>query len=303
MYCRIVERRRNIRAFTKISFFSCRKKWSIKFHSEYMKISFNKACVFLFALSILFFACAKQKPQGFTLVDGVLSVGVEIGYPPMEYFDADGVTLIGFDIELAKALAEKLGLRVHFIDTAWEGLLAGLDANKYDVAINITILPERQKRHNFTQPYIASSMTIVVRKDVSVKIEKPEDIAGLRAAYQSDTTAQYFAEKLRERGIRFMPFSYDKIINCFDDLKIGRVDAIIVDNLAAYDYVEKENSPFEIVWQGPADEVIGICLKKGNDALTAALDNALNELCNDGTMTNISQKIFGAAPHKMMPAQ
>ena len=268
-----------------------------------MKISFNKACVFLFALSILFFACAKQKQQGLTLVDGVLSVGVEIGYPPMEYFDADGVTLIGFDIELAKALAEKLGLRVHFIDTAWEGILAGLDANKYDVAINITILPERQKRHNFTQPYIASSMTIVVRKDVSVKIEKPEDVAGLRAAYQSDTTAQYFAEKLRERGIRFMPFSYDKIINCFDDLKIGRVDAIIVDNLAAYDYVEKENSPFEIVWQGPADEVIGICLKKGNDALTAALDNALNELCNDGTMTNISQKIFGAAPHKMMPAQ
>jgi polar amino acid transport system substrate-binding protein len=258
---------------------------------------------FLFSLGVLFCGCAKQKrqPQGLTLVDGVLSVGVEIGYPPMEYFDTDGVTLIGFDIELAKALAEKLKLRVIFIDTAWEGIMAGLDANKYDMAINITILPERQKRHNFTQPYIASSMTIVVPKNFSLKIEKPEDIAGLRAAYQSDTTAQYFAKNLRERGINFAPFSYDKIINCFDDLRAGRIDAVIVDNIAAYDYTAKESGFFEIAWQGNADEVIGICLKKGNDALTSALDNALDELFSGGVIANIAQKTFGAALHNILP--
>jgi len=81
-------------------------------------------------------------------------------------------------------------------------------------------------------------------------------------------------------------------MNCFDDLVLGRIDLIVADNIVAYDYAEKENSPFEIVWQGSSGELIGICLKKGNDALTAAIDNALNELFKDGTMREISLKIF-----------
>ena len=258
-----------------------------------MKIT-PKVIFLFFALSVLFNGCAKQKNkhQGLTLVDGVLSAGVDIGYPPMEYFDVDGVTLIGFDIELIKALADKLKLRANFIDTAWEGIMTGLDTNKYDIAINITILPERQKKYNFTKPYIDSSMTVVVLKNSSLKIEKPEDIAGFCVAYQADTTAQYFTEKLAERGLQFLPFSYDKILNCFDDLQIGRVDLVVVDNIVAYDYTKKEDSPFKVVWQGPSDEFIGICLKKGNDALTIALNNALDELYEDGTLLKISQQIF-----------
>jgi len=67
---------------------------------------------------------------------------------------------------------------------------------------------------------------------------------------------------------------------------------VVVDNIVAYDYAGKENSPFEVVWQGPSDEFIAICLKKGNDALTIALDNALDELFENGTLLKISQKIF-----------
>jgi len=184
-----------------------------------MKVTFKVILVF-FTLGVLFNSCSKQKkqPQGLTLVDGVLSVGVEIGYPPMEYYDVDG-TLIGFDIEVVKALADKLGLQVNFIDIAWDGIMAGLDVNKYDIAINITILPERQKKYNFTKPYIDSSMTIVVLKNSSWKIERPEDIAGFNIAYQAYTTAQYFTEKLSDRGVKFTPFAYDKILNCFDDLE------------------------------------------------------------------------------------
>jgi polar amino acid transport system substrate-binding protein len=258
-----------------------------------MKVPF-KILLFFFIPGVLFNGCTKQKrqPQGPTIVDGVLSVGVEVGYPPMEYFDVDGETLMGFDIDLTKALADKLGLQVKFIDTAWEGIMAGLDANKYDMALNITILPERKNKHNFTKPYIDSSITIVVLKGSSLNIEKPEDIAGFRAAYQSDTTAQYFSEKLRKSGVNFKPFSYDKILNCFDDLRMGRVDLVVVDSIVAYDYAGKEDSPFDVVWQGPSDEFIGICLKKGNDALTAALNNALDELFDDGTLLRISQKIF-----------
>ena len=248
----------------------------------------------LFVVSLLTISltgCVKQK-HGLTIIDSTLSVGVEIGYPPMEYYDTDGVTLIGFDIELTKAIADKLGLTVNYIDTAWDSIFAGLETNKYDIAVNITILPERSRRFNFTKPYIDSSMTIVTAKNSSVKVEKPEDIEGYKVAYQGDTTAQYFAERLKKNGVTFTPFSYDKITNCFDDLALGRVDLIVADNIAAYDYAEKENSPFEIVWQGASGELIGICLKKGNDALTAAIDNALDELFKDGAMREISLKIF-----------
>ena len=258
-----------------------------------MKICF-KAFLFFFAAVVLCNGCTKQgrRHQGLTLADGILSVGVEVGYPPMEYFDTDGKTLIGFDIELAKALADRLGLQVKFIDTAWEGIMAGLDAEKYDIAVNITIIPERQIKHNFTKPYIDSSIAIVALKKSSLIIEKPEDIAGFSAAYQSGTTAQYFTEALCEKGVVFTPFSYDKILNCFDDLRIGRVDLVAADNLAAYGYTGEENSPFEVVWQGPVDEYIGMCLKKGNNDLTIALDTALDELFDDGTMSALFLRFF-----------
>jgi len=247
------------------------------------------------ALLIFFTAmsgCVKQNSGGMTIINGILSTGVEIGYPPMEYYNADG-NLTGFDIELARALAEKLKMDINFIDTSWDGILAGLDTGRYDMAVNVTVLPERQRRFNFTKPYLDSSMTIVSLKNSTVSIRTPEDIKGLRVSYQNETTAQYFADRLRRQGINFYTFSYEKIINCFDDLKLGRLDLIIVDNIVSANYASAENSPFEIIWQGPSGEYIAICLKKGNDALTAMLDEALDELLKDGTLPNISYRFFG----------
>ena len=243
-------------------------------------------------MNVIFIGCTKRQQHGLTIKEGILTVGVEMGYPPMEYYDTDSVTPIGFDIELTKALADRLGLQVEYLDTAWEGILAGLDTYRYDIAINVTILPERQNKYNFTKPYIDSSMTIVTLKDFFVKIEKPEDIENYSVGYQGDTTAQYFTERLSNKGISFQTFAYDKILNCFDDLKLGRLDLIVVDNLVAFDYAGKNNSPFGVVWQGSTDEFISICLKKENDVLTIALDNALDELFADGTLLAISKRIF-----------
>jgi polar amino acid transport system substrate-binding protein len=254
----------------------------------------------------LFIGCSKSN-NSLTIKKGVLSAGVEIGYPPMEYYDTDG-SLLGFDIDLTKALAEKLNLQVNFIDTVWDGILAGLDTDRYDIAVNVTVLPERQKKYNFTKPYINSFIVIVTRKNSLVKINKTEDISGYRAAFQGNTTAQYFTERLNNQDIKFTSFSYDKIINCFDDLKLGRVDLVVVDNIAAYYYTGKEDSAFEIVWVNTQDysrelskesskelseELIAFCLKKGNDTLTAMLNKALLELQADGTVAEISYRYFG----------
>jgi len=254
----------------------------------------NKNTLFFLLLCFsLFLGCAKGGNYP-TIEKGVLSVGVEIGYPPMEYYGADG-ELLGFDIELAKALAEKMGLQVKFIDTAWDSILSGLDAQRYDIAVNITVLPERQNRYNFTKPYINSFMTIVTREDSLIRINRPEDIAGYRAAFQGNTTAQYFSERLDSQGVKFTTFSYDKIINCFSDLKLGRVDMVIADDIASNYYSKKENSGLKIAWADPENysiELIAFCLKKGNDKLTVSLNNALDKLQKDGAVAAISYRYF-----------
>ncbi|MDR2662981.1 MAG: transporter substrate-binding domain-containing protein, partial [Treponema sp.] len=95
-----------------------------------------------------------------------------------------------------------------------------------------------------------------------------------------------------EKGLQFTPYEYAKVMNCFDELQLGRVDAIICDSLVAVDYIAPADSPFEIVWQGSEGEVFGICLKKGSAELTAAIDKALDELFADGTILQISQDVF-----------
>jgi polar amino acid transport system substrate-binding protein len=236
----------------------------------------------------------KQESGGLTIEKGTLSVGMEIGYPPMEYYDTDGKTPIGFDVTMAKALAEKMGLEVKFIDTAWDGIFAGVDTGKYDCIISsVTITDARLEAHNFTKPYVGNAMAMVLLKGSAIKAKTPTELTGLGVAYQEETTADFFMAKLAGEGLQFTPYEYDKVMYCFDELKLGRVDAIVTDSLVAVDYVAPADSPFEIVWQGDADEVFGICLKKGNDQLTAELNKALDALFEDGTMLKISREIFG----------
>ncbi|MHB9293962.1 amino acid transport system substrate-binding protein [Hollandina sp. SP2] len=242
----------------------------------------------------LFAGGAKQQGSGgLTLEPGVLTVGMEIGYPPMEYFDIDGQTPIGFDVQLANALAEKLGLKVKFVDTAWDGIFAGVNTGKYDVIMSsVTITEDRQGAHNFTKPYIGNAQAMVLLKGSSVTARNPEAIAGQGVAYQAETTSDIYMTGLARQGIQFTPYEYDKVLNCFDELRNHRVDVVVCDSLVAFDYIASPDSPFEIVWQGKAEEKFGICLKKGNDALTAALDKALDELFAEGVMLQISQDIF-----------
>jgi polar amino acid transport system substrate-binding protein len=242
----------------------------------------------------LSFAKAAQEKQsgGLTIKQGVLSIGMEIGYPPMEYFADDGKTPIGFDVQLAKAIGGKLGVQIEFVDTAWDGIFAGVDTGKYDAIISsVTITPERQAAFNFTRPYIGNAMVIVLSKKSPIKVSNPADIAGYRVTYQAETTADIYATRLAEQGIQFTPFEYDKVMNCFDEIKLGRVDIIVVDSLVAFEYLNRDPDLY-IAWQGNADETFGICLKKGNDALTVALNGVLDELFADGTIAAISQDIF-----------
>jgi polar amino acid transport system substrate-binding protein len=228
-----------------------------------------------------------------TIKPGVLLVGMEIGYPPMEYLDIDGKTPLGFDVDMSKIIAERLGLRAEFVDTAWDGIFAGVDTGKYDCIISaVTVTPERIANYNFTKPYIGNAQALVQVKNAKVPVKSPSELTGLEVAYQGETTTDIYMAKLAADGLEFIPREYDKVLNCFDELRIGRVDAVVCDSLVAFDYIAVEDSPFEIVWQGDADETFAICFKKGNDALTAAVDQIMDSLFADGTMLKLSQDIF-----------
>ena len=100
-----------------------------------------------------------------TIQDGKLLVGMDIGYPPMEYMDESGLTPLGFDVDLSYELGKLLGLEVELVNTAWDGIFAGLDKEQYDVIISsVSITPERQEVYELTEPYIANALCIVVKE-------------------------------------------------------------------------------------------------------------------------------------------
>jgi polar amino acid transport system substrate-binding protein len=244
-------------------------------------------------LALSVFAGGNKDSGGLTLKRGVLSIGMEIGYPPMEYFDADGKP-IGFDVEMGRAIAAKMGLEAQFVDTAWDGIFAGVNTNKYDcIMSSVTINPARQAAHNFSKPYVSNTLAMVLLKNSRVTARTPEECVGLDVAYQDETTSEHYMRELESKGLSFNLREYEKVMYCFDELRLGRVDVIVTDLLVAYEYIAQANSPFEIVWESSEPEQFGVCMKKGNNALTDAINKALDELFADGTMLRISNSIFG----------
>ena len=248
------------------------------------------------ALVTGFAGCSKKQPveNALTLDGKTLKVGVNIAYPPFEYYDTDGKTPLGFDVGLGKAIAGKLGLEPDIIDVAWEGIFAGLDTNKYDCIISaVTITDERKAAYEFSRPYIGNGQSMILLKGSKVTAKTPQDLAGLKVGYLSESTSDVYMTKLAGEGLKFEAEEYDDAMNAFADLKTGRCDAVISDSHVAADYVNKPGSVYDLVWEGPAEEYFGIAYKKGNTALRDAVEKALDELAADGTLKKLSEKNFG----------
>ena len=241
--------------------------------------------------------CSKKTgvTGGLTLEKGVLKVGMEIGYPPFEYFDTDGKTPAGFDVQLGKEISKRLGLEMQIVDTAWDGIFAGIDTDKYDCIMSaVTITGERKEKYDFSRPYIGNGQSLVLTKNSKVTAKTPEELGGLKVAYQAETTSDIYMTKLADNGLKFEAEEYDKVLNCFDDLKLGRVDAVVADSLVSVDYVNKPGSPFVMAWKADPTEFFGVCMKKGNTELVEAVNKALTDMYADGTLVKMSEDIFGS---------
>lgn len=227
-----------------------------------------------------------------TLEAGKLKVGTEIGYPPMEYFDEDGATPIGFDMELAQALADELGLELELVDTAWDGIFAGVDTDKYDVILSsVSFTEDRNEKYLLSKTYVANAPVIVVPNDST--IADIQDLKDKSVAVQMETTADYLVQRYNEDGLGTDLRQYEKVINAFDELLAGRVDAVCTDSVVAAYYLGDEAANYKTVWQAEEKEPICMCMKKGNDELKATLEGALDTLKENGKLAEIATKYFG----------
>ena len=220
------------------------------------------------------------------LTDGVLKVGMEIGYPPFELYDDSGEP-IGLDIDMANAIGEILGVEVVFEDTLFDGILDGLRTDRYDCVISaVTITGDRAKEVDFTRSYIENWQCIVIKKG-NPAVTSAQGMDGLNMGYQEGTTSKEYIEELIGSGaISCSKNPYDKIMNAFDDLKLGRLDAVLADSTVADGYLARDPDAFEMTWiqssdSGAEAETFGVAVKKGNQKLLKALNDAMAELENN----------------------
>lgn len=223
------------------------------------------------------------------VTDGTLTVATEGTYRPFSFHDDSG-DLVGFDVEIAEAVAEKLDLEIVFQETQWDAIFAGLDAGRFDVIANqVSINPEREEKYLFSEPYTVSPGVIVVPEDDD-SISGFDDLAGKTTA-QSLTSNWY--ELAQESGATVE--AVEGWAQAVALLQQGRVDATINDSLTFLDY-EKSEGPTGLKIAAETDEpgLSAFALTKDKEALTEAIDGALAELREEGVLAEISEKYFGA---------
>jgi len=244
----------------------------------------------LFGLVMVLLAALPAAADSFAAIKqrGVLRIGCEGTYSPFCYQDEQG-NLVGFDVDMAKAVAGKMGLKPEFTPAKWEGILAALDSGRFDVVFNqVTLSDERRKVYDFSQPYTFSGLQVLTRKDHVKDIKGPDDLAGKKVGVLLGTNHEQWLREHTKADVR----TYEDDASRNQDLLVGRIDAILNDRLIV--------GASEKIYGGnilPAGPLLyetrqSAAVKKGNADLVAAIDQALAALTADGTLKKISEKWF-----------
>lgn len=219
---------------------------------------------------------------------GKLRIGTEGTYAPFTYHDESG-KLTGFDVDIAKEVCKRLTLDPEFVETPWDGMIAGLDAGRFDTIFNeVSINDERKEKYDFSDPYIVSKAVLIVKEN-NTDITKLADLKGKKSA-QSLTSN--LANIAKSNGADIV--AVDGFNQAIDLLTSGRVDATINDNLSYLDFKkQKPDTPIKVVDEASDASQSAALFKKGNDQLVKAVNQALAAMKQDGTYLKISEKYFG----------
>ena len=221
---------------------------------------------------------------------GKLIVALEGAWQPWSYHD-ESDTLVGYDVEVSRAIAEKLGVEPEYVESDWDSLFAGLDAGRFDMVCNgVEVTDERALTYDFTTPYGYIHTALAVRKD-NDEIKTFEDLKGKTTANSLASTYMELAESYGAtvQGI-------DTLEETIQLLAAGRIDATLNADVSFYDYLNvNPDADFKIVAQTEDASHVAIPLRKGDNSATLleAVNNAIDELRADGTLKELGEKYFG----------
>ncbi|MDZ5077698.1 MULTISPECIES: amino acid ABC transporter substrate-binding protein [Nesterenkonia] len=236
----------------------------------------------------------EESAAGLTLEDvqeeGTLTVGTEGTYRPFSYHEGGSGDLTGYDVDIVTAVAEKLGVEVQFEETQWDAMFAGLESARFDVVANqVSVTEDRQESYLFSEPYTVSNGVIVTLAD-NEEITSFEDLEGKTTA-QSLTSNWY--DLAVEAGADVE--GVEGWAQSVTLLEQGRVDATINDKLTYLDYqATEDNENIAIAAETDDQSFAALTFRQGSESLVEAVDEALAELAEDGTLTEISEEYFDA---------
>ncbi|MFP4212320.1 MAG: amino acid ABC transporter substrate-binding protein [Alkalispirochaeta sp.] len=222
---------------------------------------------------------------------GEFVLGLDDSFPPMGFRDDDG-EIVGFDIDLAREVAARLGVELRLQPIDWDAKILDLNSGDIDVIWNgLTITDEREKNITFSKPYIANRQIVIVREDSG--IDTKADMAGAVVGIQLGSSAEDAINSDPETLATFDEVSkYQDNVQALLDLEVGRIDAVVVDEILGRYYISRKPGVFAVASDFFAAEEYGIGFRKGEFAFMEAVDATLDEMVADGTAAEISEKWF-----------
>lgn len=224
---------------------------------------------------------------------GEIVIAMEGTWAPWTYHDEND-ELVGFDVEVGQQIAEALGVEAAFVEGEWDGLLAGLDAGRYDIMINgVDITEERSEAYDFSDPYAYNRTAVIVSADNTdiTDITSMEDLAGKHTA---NTISSTYAEVAERYGAEVT--GVDDLNQTFELLLSGRIDATLNAEVTYYDYMEAHpDANIKIACLDPEATQVAIPFRKGEEtaSLREAVNQALADMRQSGVLTELSEKYFG----------
>jgi polar amino acid transport system substrate-binding protein len=220
-----------------------------------------------------------------------LKIGTEGAYPPFNLIDSSG-EVVGFDLDIAKALCEKMKVECSVVISDWDGIIPALNAKKFDfLAASMSITEERLQAVDFTDPYYTNGLQFIAPKSSDFKVDK-DSLKGKVIGAQRATIAGNWLEDNLGKAIDIK--LYDTNENAYLDLASGRLDGVLADKFVNWEWLKSDaGASYEFKGEPVFDnDKIGIALRKGNDELRERLNTALKEIVEDGTYKTINDKYF-----------
>ena len=260
-----------------------------------MKIKFKLLMVAMLATSI-FTACgsASSADDSFKNIKEKkeLIVGLDDNFPPMGFRDNSG-EIVGFDIDMAKEVGTRMGVKVTFKPVEWDGVILSLNNKDIDVIWNgLTITDKRKEQIAFSKVYLQNKQIIIVnsKSNISKKSDLQDKIVGIQMGSSSESALASDSEltsSLKEVK------KYSNNTEALLDLSAGRIDAVIVDEVVGRYYASKKPDNYTVLDENLGVEDYGVGIRKSDSSLTEEIDKLLEEMKSDGTANTISQKWFG----------